>query len=123
MQGSKSTSAKQGQPYSVTDLDIINCSLRANPLHWVSSWLPGGKVAGSEYLAKNPRRKDESIGSFSIKVSGNKVGVWADFSTGDKGSNLISLYAYLLGLNYKTKDGYLVAAKKLSNAMCLWARK
>jgi len=80
-------------------------------------------VAGQEYLARNPRRNDASLGSFSIKVKGNKVGVWADFSTGDRGSNLISLYAYLLGLNHTTKDGYLVAAKKLSNVMCLWARK
>lgn len=123
MQGSKNTSKEQALPYNVTNLDIINCSLKANPVRWVSTWLPDGKVRGSEYLAKNPRRKDESIGSFSIRISGNNVGVWADFSTGDKGSNLISLYAYLLGLNYKTKDGYLLAVKKLSNAMCLWARK
>lgn len=123
MRESKSISKKQGQHYNVTDLDIINCSLRADPIRWLTTWLPGGKVSGAEYLAKNPRRSDQSLGSFSIKVKGNKVGVWADFSTGDKGSNLISLYAYLLGLDYRTKDGYLVAAKKLSNAMCLWARK
>jgi len=123
MQESKNTSKKQGQRYNVTDLDIINCSLRANPVQWVSSWLPDGKVSGAEYLAKNPRRNDQSLGSFSVKIKGNKVGVWADFSTGDKGSNLISLYAYLLGLNHTTKDGYMVAAKKLANVMCLWARK
>ena len=123
MQESKSTSKKQGQRYNVTDLDIINCTLRANPVKWVSSWLPDGRVSGAEYLARNPRRSDQSLGSFSIKIGGNKVGVWADFSTGDKGSNLISLYAYLLGLNHTTKDGYVIAAKKLSNVMCLWARK
>ena len=123
MQESKITSKKQGQRYNVTDLDIINCTLRANPVKWVSSWLPDGRVSGAEYLARNPRRSDQSLGSFSIKIGGNKVGVWADFSTGDKGSNLISLYAYLLGLNHTTKDGYVIAAKKLSNVMCLWARK
>ena len=123
MQESKSTSKKQGQRYNVTDLDIINCTLRANPVKWVSSWLPDGRVSGAEYLARNPRRSDQSLGSFSIKIGGTKVGVWADFSTGDKGSNLISLYAYLLGLNHTTKDGYVIAAKKLSNVMCLWARK
>jgi hypothetical protein len=123
MRGSKNTSTKQGQPYNVTDLDIINCSLRSNPVHWLSTWLPDGRVRGAEYLARNPRRKDQSLGSFSIKINGSKVGVWADFSTGDRGSNLISLYAYLLGLDHKTKDGYLVAARKLSNVMCLWARK
>jgi hypothetical protein len=104
-------------------LDIINVSLKANPVHWVSMWLPDGKASGAEYLARNPRRNDKNPGSFSIKIKGDRVGVWADFSTGDRGSNLISLYAYLLGLDYRTKDGYLVAAKKLSNVMCLWARK
>lgn len=123
MQESKSTSKEQGQRYNVSDLDIINHILRANPIRWVEAWLPDGKVSGAEYLAKNPRRNDQSLGSFSVKIKGNKVGVWADFSTGDKGSNLISLYAYLLGLNHTTKDGYLLAAKKLSNVMCLWARK
>ena len=123
MQGSKSTSKKQGLRYNVSDLDIINSSLRANPVLWLSNWLPDGKVSGGEYLARNPRRNDQRLGSFSVKVRGEKVGVWADFSTGDRGSNLISLYAYLLGLNHTTKDGYMVAAKKLSNVMCLWARK
>jgi hypothetical protein len=59
-------------------------------------WLPGGRRRGHEYLALNPRRADRFIGSFSINV---QTGRWADFATGDRGGDLISLYAFLNGLS------------------------
>jgi putative DNA primase/helicase len=55
-------------------------------------WLPDGKINGSEFTAINPRRADKTPGSFKISI---KTGIWADFAAGDKGSDLISLYAYL----------------------------
>lgn len=55
-------------------------------------WLPDGKQQGNEYKARNPTRADDRPGSFSINLS---TGTWADFATGDKGGDLISLYAYL----------------------------
>lgn len=55
-------------------------------------WLPDGKRQGSEYLAKNPRRTDNSTGSFSVNLT---TGAWADFATDDKGGDLVSLVAYL----------------------------
>jgi len=55
-------------------------------------WLPGGKVEGHEYKSLNPTRADNRVGSFSVNVHSGK---WADFSTGDKGGDLISLCAYL----------------------------
>lgn len=59
-------------------------------------WLPGGQVRGCEYVALNPRRADRKAGSFSINLS---TGRWADFSSGDKGGDPISLAAYLHGLS------------------------
>jgi hypothetical protein len=64
----------------------------------VSRWLPGGRRQGKEWLARNPRRSDERIGSFKINLT---TGKWADFATGDKGGDAISLAAYLFGVSQK----------------------
>ena len=57
--------------------------------------LPGGKIDGHEFVALNPRRNDKRPGSFKIRMSGARAGSWADFATGDKGGDLVSLVAYL----------------------------
>ena len=54
--------------------------------------LPGGKRVGAEIVALNPRRADRRLGSFKIN---RYNGRWADFATGDKGGDPISLVAYL----------------------------
>jgi hypothetical protein len=56
--------------------------------------LPNGRREGNEYLALNPRRGDRHLGSFKINL---KTGRWADFATGDKGGDVVSLIAYLEG--------------------------
>jgi hypothetical protein len=56
--------------------------------------LPDGKIEGGEYSALNPRRADRHRGSFSINV---RSGKWADFATGDKGGDPISLFAFIDG--------------------------
>jgi hypothetical protein len=67
--------------------------LRAPSL--VPSWLPDGRLVGSEWMARNPNRADLKIGSFSINL---RTGAWADFAVGDaRGGDLISLRAYLDG--------------------------
>jgi hypothetical protein len=54
--------------------------------------LPGGRREGQEYLALNPRRADRRLGSFKVNL---KTGRWADFSSGDKGSDPVSLVAFI----------------------------
>jgi hypothetical protein len=54
--------------------------------------LPGGKRVGAEIVALNPRRADRRLGSFKVNRYNGK---WADFATGDKGGDPISLIAYL----------------------------
>ncbi len=61
----------------------------------LARWLPGGKMVGGEYSARNPKRADRHVGSFRINV---RTGRWADFATGDKGGDVISLAAYLFDL-------------------------
>jgi len=58
----------------------------------LSRWLPDGKVFGHEYIALNPKRIDRKAGSFKINM---RSGKWADFASGDKGGDVISLAAYL----------------------------
>ncbi|MHB1098524.1 MAG: virulence-associated E family protein [Burkholderiales bacterium] len=74
------------------DFDAVNRSLMHGYDAHVSKWLPGGRREGHEYKALNPTRSDSHIGSFSINLN---TGAWADFATGDKGSDPVSLYAYL----------------------------
>jgi hypothetical protein len=58
--------------------------------------LPGGKRVGAELLTLNPRRGDRHLGSFKIN---RYNGRWADFATGDKGGDPISLVAYLANVS------------------------
>jgi putative DNA primase/helicase len=54
--------------------------------------LPHARKKGHEYVALNPTRHDRHLGSFRINSHSFK---WADFATGDKGSDIISLWAYI----------------------------
>lgn len=55
-------------------------------------WLPGGKFEGREYIVRNPRRPDQRLGSFRINLDSGK---WADFATGERGGDAVSLYAFI----------------------------
>lgn len=68
--------------------------LRAHDI--LGRWLPDGSVHGREYISRNPRRDDHRYGSFKVNLD---TGRWADFATGDRGGDLISLAAYLDDLN------------------------
>ena len=61
----------------------------------VRRWLPAGRLQGAEWVALNPLRDDSRPGSFKVNL---RTGRWADFATGDKGGDAISLAAYLHGL-------------------------
>ncbi|MCL4695492.1 MAG: hypothetical protein KJ023_00295 [Burkholderiaceae bacterium] len=63
--------------------------------HFLSLWLPGGRIDGHEYLG--PSKKHGGIGD-SLKVN-LRTGVWAFFGGADtdSGGDLISLYAWLEG--------------------------
>jgi hypothetical protein len=71
-------------------------------------WLPGGKRLGREYVVLNPTRADRRAGSFKINLH---TGRWADFATGDKGGDVVSLAAYLFGLRQSE------AARRLADAL------
>jgi hypothetical protein len=70
--------------------------------------MPGGKRIGREYIVKNPTRADRRARSFKINLA---TGRWADFATGDKGGDAVSLAAYLFGLRQSE------AARRLADAL------
>lgn len=62
----------------------------------IERWLPGGQIrGGKEYFVRNPLRADSKANSFAININ---TGEWGDFATDDKGGDLISLYAYIEGM-------------------------
>jgi hypothetical protein len=77
---------------------------------FLQHWLPDGQRRGQEWYALNPTRPDRHVGSFSINM---QSGLWADFATGDRGGDPISLYAYLNGMSQSA------AAKELRGSVGL----
>ncbi|WP_026605656.1 hypothetical protein [Methylocapsa acidiphila] len=59
-------------------------------------WLPDGRREGHEWVARNPMRADRRHGSFKVNL---RTGKWGDFSSDDRGGDLISLAAFLFGLD------------------------
>lgn len=55
---------------------------------------PDGKLNGKEWDALCPSRPDSKLGSFKINV---ESGMWSDFSTGEKGGDIISYCKYCRG--------------------------
>lgn len=73
-------------------LDFAAIASSLNPETCVPEWLPDGRRNGSEWVARNPTRNDNSAGSFSVNL---RTGKWADFATGQEGGDLVSLFAYI----------------------------
>ena len=76
------------------DFKDINQRIMARANNIIPSILPGGSKKGKEWVCANIH--GGAGGSCSINM---ETGVWADFSTGDKGGDIISLYAAQNALN------------------------
>ena len=74
----------------------------------VPRWLPDGRARGPEWVARNPTRSDRNAGSFVVSLH---KGCWKDFACGDYGRDLISLYAYINGL--EQRQAALLVAEEL----------
>jgi hypothetical protein len=91
-----------GQPNSTKsiataiDFAAINAAALAAFPAVLARLLPGRKRIGAEIVALNPRRADCRLGSFKVN---SYNGRWADFATGDRGGDPISLVAYLADIS------------------------
>ena len=90
------------------DFDAINGAALARLPDILTRWLPGGRVEGLEYVARNPTRSDRRPGSFKVNLH---TGRWADFATGDRGGDPVSLAAYL------ARTSQAEAARRLSSML------
>lgn len=90
------------------NFDAINrAGLAALPA-LLDRFAPGGKIHGGEWEGRNPRRADRKPGSFKVNV---RTGKWADFASGDRGGDVVSLIAYLTDL------GQAEAARRLADLL------
>lgn len=80
---------------STVDFTRVNAAALGALPALLDRWLPDGRRQGAEWVARNPNRSDRRPGSFSVNT---RTGRWADFATGDKGGDPVSLAAYLFGL-------------------------
>ena len=106
-------SSKCSSTHALNFRAINSAALAALPT-LLARWLPDGRREGNEYVARNPRRHDRHPGSFKINLS---RGAWADFATGDRGGDVISLAAFLAG----TSQGE--AARELARMLGLETRR
>jgi hypothetical protein len=77
------------------DFDSINRAAVPMLPALCQRWLPSGKFTGREYVVRNPRRNDQRPGSFSVNV---RTGRWADFASGERGGDPVSLAAFIFNL-------------------------
>jgi hypothetical protein len=78
------------------DFRAINTQVLINFLAILHRLLPSGRPEGHEYVALNPKRADRHLGSFKINLA---TGRWADFASGERGGDAISLVAYLYNIS------------------------
>jgi hypothetical protein len=86
----------QEQQTTAIDYAGINQAALTSIPALIQRWLPDGRREGSEWIARNPHRTDHHLGSFKVNM---RTGRWADFATGDRGGDLVSLAAFLFGLS------------------------
>jgi hypothetical protein len=97
------------------DFDTINKAALAAFPAVPARILPGGKRVGAEILALNPRRADRQLGSFKIN---RYNGRWADFATGDKGGDPVSLVAYIADVSQSEAARLLARMLGLETGGC-----
>ena len=81
-------------PRGRIDFTRVNSVALSNARCIVPALLPSGRLDGDEWVARNPQRQDRRLGSFKINLN---TGKWADFATGDRGTDLVSLSAFVTG--------------------------
>jgi hypothetical protein len=91
------------------DFESINRAALQQLPNLCRRWLKDGRVCGHEYIARNPRRRDEHVGSFKVNLISGR---WADFAImGIGGGDPVSLAAYLADCSQ------IEAARQLRNML------
>lgn len=70
------------------DFEGLKRFLQGAAIEIIPIMLPGGKIRGNEYVCSNLRGGPGDSFSFNLETC-----LWADFATGEKGGDIIDLYA------------------------------
>jgi putative DNA primase/helicase len=76
----------------------------------LSEWMPDGRLGGKEFRAGTVNGKPGR--SFSVNI---QTGEWADFATGEKGGDLVSLRAAM--------DGSSQGGRRAQGGRTLWPQR
>ena len=98
----------------MVNFDELKQQYRQCPIETLKRLLGNGKIEGGDYVALNPRRSDKKAGSFRIDIASGK---FHDFATGDSGSGIIDLTAFVYDCDL------LTAAQKLQQLFPFLADK
>ena len=79
----------------MTDITEIKRELNSRVVSVCEHLLPGGHRSGGEYETANTGGGKGS--SLKVRLSGDKIGVWADFASGESG-DLIDLWQAVRGV-------------------------
>lgn len=85
---------KNEQGFQRVDIPRVAAAALDAAERLVPQWVPNGRRQADEYVAPNPTRADRHAGSFKVNLL---TGRWGDFSIGDGGGDLVSLYKYIFG--------------------------
>lgn len=77
------------------DFEVINREALHRLPEVLARLLPGGRMIGPEWHAGSLR--GEPGDSLRVRMRGERAGRWADFATGEKGGDPISLAAAVAG--------------------------
>ena len=83
-----SPAGRDRAPLPPIKFDALAKELLSRAESLLEQWLPGGVRRGHEYVCGSVRGGEGT--SCSVNIT---TGMWADFSSGEKGGDLISLYA------------------------------
>jgi hypothetical protein len=113
--GARATHRRARRRARAIDFGRVNQVALAALPRLLERWLPGGWIEGNEYVALNPRRVDNHVGSFRVNT---RTGRWCDFAVeGARGGDVVSLAAYLGGI------GQAEAARRLAAMLGIEVRR
>jgi putative DNA primase/helicase len=78
---------------TLDDFPRVNEAALASIETLLSNWLPNGIREGNEFCVGS--RDGEAGRSMKVRLTGDKAGIWSDFSDDAVGNDMISLYAYI----------------------------
>ena len=87
-----------GERRGLIDFERVNAAALRNAEAVVRALLPEGRREGAEWVARNPIRQHKRLGAFKVNLN---IGKWGDFGEGDFGGDLVSLAAYVTGLQQR----------------------